>query len=199
LELGPFLGSEVEHIRRREHASSILLYQYQCNISYTPLGAIRDVAKELDPDQPLYRISTIERDLGNALLQRRAAMLLIGIFAVIALVLASVGIYGLVSHSVQERVREIGIRMALGADGNAIVRLVLRQILTVVGIGSALGLAGSIAVSGSLRSLVFGVSATDPVTLVVVVLLLAAVATCAAAIPAVRAARVLPVTAVRAE
>lgn len=163
------------------------------------LASIRQVAKELDPDQPLYRISTIERDLGNALLQRRTAMLLIGIFAAIALVLASVGIYGLVSHTVHERVREIGIRMALGADGNAIVRLVLRQILTVVGLGSALGLAGSIALSGSIRSLVFGVSATDPVTLVAVVVLLAAVATCAAAIPAIRAARVLPVTAVRAE
>ncbi len=163
------------------------------------LAAIRQATKEFDPDQPLYAISTIERDLGNALLQRRAAMFLIGVFALIALVLASVGIYGLVSHSVQERVREIGIRMALGADGKAIVRLVMRQLLTVVGVGSALGLAGSIALSGSIRSLVYGISATDPMTLVGVILLLIAVAVAAAALPAIRAARVHPVTAVRAD
>jgi predicted permease len=163
------------------------------------LGSIRQVAKELDPDQPLYRVSTIERDLGNALLQRRAAMFLIGIFALIALVLASVGIYGLVSQTVQERVREIGIRMALGADGKTIVRLVMRQILAVVGIGSVLGLAGSVALSGSIRSLVFGISATDPMTIVGVIVLLIAVAAAAAALPAFRAARVHPVTAVRAD
>ncbi len=98
-----------------------------------------------------------------------------------------------------ERVREIGIRMALGADGNTIVRLVLRQILTVVVIGGALGLAGSIALSGSIRALVFGVSPNDPVTLAAVVVLLSAVATGAAAIPALRAARVPAVAAVRAE
>jgi ABC-type antimicrobial peptide transport system permease subunit len=163
------------------------------------LGAIRDVAKELDADQPLYNISTIERDLGAAHLQRRAAMFLITIFALVALALASVGIYGLVSHSVQDRVREIGIRMALGADGKSIVRLVLRQVLAIVGVGSILGLGGSIALSGSLRALVFGISATDPATLVAVVAILVAVALFAAASPAVRAARVHPAIAVRTE
>jgi predicted permease len=163
------------------------------------LSAVRDVAKELDPDQPLYAISSIEQDLGNAHQQRRAAMFLIGIFAIIALALASVGIYGLVSNSVQERVREIGIRMALGADGASVVRLVMRQTLSIVGVGSLLGLAGAIAMSGSMRSLVFGISATDPVTLVVVIVLLLAVAAFAAVIPATRAARVHPVVAVRTD
>jgi ABC-type antimicrobial peptide transport system permease subunit len=163
------------------------------------LNAIRQVAKEVDPDQPLYRISSVEADLGNALLQRRTAMLLIAIFAVVALILASVGIYGLVSQSVQERVREIGIRMALGAGAKSIRRMVLRQVLTVVGVGGALGLAGSLALSGSLRSLVFGISATDPLTIVGAMALLAVVATGAAAIPASRAAQVEPVRALRTE
>ncbi|MGQ0643130.1 MAG: ABC transporter permease [Gemmatimonadaceae bacterium] len=186
--------------QQREAANNQLFIQVRAVAEPLPLvGSIRDLAKELDSDQPLYAISTIERDLGNALLQRRAAMFLIGIFALIALILASVGIYGLVSQSVQERVREIGIRMALGAEGRTIALLVMRQILTVVGIGCALGLAASIALSGSMRSLVFGVSATDPFTLVGVFVLLTAVAACAAAIPAIRAARVLPVTAVRAD
>ena len=189
------------HVRQQRVAVNNQLF-IQVRVAGEPmalLGAIRDAAKDLDPDQPLYRISTIERDLGNAMLQRRAAMFLIGIFAIVALALASVGMYGLVSQSVQERVKEIGIRMALGADGNAIVWLVLRQILTVVIIGSALGLAGSIALSGSLRALVFGVSPTDPVTLAAVVVLLTVVATLAAAIPAMRAAHVPAVAAVRAE
>lgn len=189
------------HVRQQREAVNNQLF-IQVRAATEPmslLGAIRDATKELDPDQPLYRISTIERDLGNALLQRRAAMLLIGIFALVALALASVGMYGLVSEWVQERVREIGIRMALGADGGAIVRLVLRQMLGVVLIGSALGVLGSVALSGSLRALVFGVSPTDPMTLLAVVLVLALVAALAAALPAVRAARVPAVAAVRAE
>lgn len=189
------------HVRQqRESINNQLFIQVRAAGEPTALlGAIRDATKGLDPDQPLYRISTIEQDLGNAVLQRRAAKFLIGIFALVALALAGVGMYGLVSQSVQERVREIGIRMALGADGNSIVRLVLRQILTVVVIGSALGLAGSIALAGSIRALVFGVSPTDPVTLAAVVALLTVVATCAAAIPAMRAAHVPAVAAVRAE
>ncbi|MEW5919118.1 MAG: ABC transporter permease, partial [Gemmatimonadota bacterium] len=163
------------------------------------LSAVRDLAKEVDPDQPLYAISSIEQDLGNSHLQRRAAMFLIATFALIALALASVGIYGLVANSVQERVREIGIRMALGADGGSIVRLVMRQIMTIVGVGSLLGLAGAVAMSGSMRSLVFGISATDPLTLVAVVVVLVAVAAFAAIVPAMRAARVHPVIAVRTD
>jgi putative ABC transport system permease protein len=163
------------------------------------LSAVRDVAKELDPDQPLYNIGSIEQDFGDALRQRRTAMLLITIFAVIALILASVGIYGLVTQSVQERVREIGIRMALGAGSGDIRRMVLRQVLTVVGAGGVLGLAGAVAASKSLRALVFGISLTDPWTHAGVILLLGIVATAAAVIPATRATHVEPVQALRTQ
>jgi putative ABC transport system permease protein len=162
-------------------------------------GALRDVAREMDPEQPVYRVTTIEQEQGDAMLQRRVAMWLLAIFAAVALLLASVGMYGLVSHTVHERVREIGIRMALGADGHRIVRLVVRQILLVVGLGTMVGVAGSLALAGYVRALVYGVSPSDPTTLAAVIVLLAGVAILAAARPALRAARVSPVTAVRAE
>ncbi|MBC7897986.1 MAG: ABC transporter permease, partial [Cytophagaceae bacterium] len=161
------------------------------------LPAVRRAIQELDSDQPVYNISTIERDLGESLVQRSAAMTFLLVFSGIALVLASVGIYGLVSYSVAERGREIGIRMALGAEPQDVRQLVLRQTAIVLTIGCAIGVAGALALSGTVRSLVYGVSPSDPLTIVGVVVVLFVVGAIAGAIPTRRATRIQPVSALR--
>jgi putative ABC transport system permease protein len=124
-------------------------------------------------------------------------MVLLGIFAGVALALASVGVYGIMSYTVAERTHEIGIRMSLGAAAGDVVRMVLRQSVLLASVGLAFGLAGAIALSRVLKSLLFGISATDPPTLAGVALLLLAVATAAALVPAWRASRVSPLEAMR--
>lgn len=163
------------------------------------LPGVREAVQREDPDQPIYAIGTVERDIGDSLLGRRAAMLFLAVFAGIAVTLACVGIYGLVSYSVNERVREIGIRMALGAAAQDVRRLVLRQTLVVVVLGVLIGLAAALGASGALRSLVYGISPTDPVTLLAVALLLPAVGVAAGVIPMRRATRIHPVEALREE
>jgi putative ABC transport system permease protein len=161
------------------------------------LPAVREAVRAIDADQPIYSISTVEREMGNALFQRRAATLMILVFATIAMLLAAVGIYGLVSYSVSERVHEIGIRMALGAGAGDVRRMLMRQTLAVVGAGAAVGVAGAIAAGGALRSMVYGVSPSDPGTIAVVVLLLGGIAVLAIAAPTRRATRIHPVLALR--
>ena len=162
------------------------------------LPAVRRTISTLDPDQPVYMIQTLERAFAESVSQRRIAMLLIAVFAGVALALASVGVYGIMSYLVSERTHEIGIRMALGAHHGDVLRMVLRQSVTLAGVGLVLGLAGALALSRALASLMFGVSATDPGTLAGVALLLLVVAALAALIPARRASRVSPVEAMRA-
>lgn len=163
------------------------------------LPAVRDAVQQEDPEQPIYAISTIERDLGRSMMERSAAMVFLMAFAGIALTLACVGIYGLVSYSVNERIREIGIRMALGAVAHDVRRLVLRQTLTVVASGVLIGVAAAVAMSGAIRSLVYGISPTDPLTLVGVAVLLPIVGLAAGAIPTRRATRIHPVEALRSD
>jgi putative ABC transport system permease protein len=163
------------------------------------LPAVRESVSKLDADQPIYAISTVEREMGNALFQRRAATLMIAVFAAIAMLLAAVGIYGLVSYSVNERVHEIGIRMALGAAARDVRRMLMRQTLAVVGVGAVVGIAGAVAGGGVLRSLVYGVRPSDPATIALVVLLLGVVAVLATAAPTRRATRIHPVLALREE
>jgi putative ABC transport system permease protein len=142
----------------------------------TMLPAVRRVIAGLDPQQPVYIIRTLDDAFSEAVAQRRAAMLLITIFAGVALLLAAVGIYGLMSYMVNERTHEIGIRMALGAAGGDVLGLVVRQTIRLVVIGAVLGLAGAIAMGRVLKSLVFEVKPSDPTTLAGVTLLLTAVA-----------------------
>jgi putative ABC transport system permease protein len=163
------------------------------------LPAVRQTIASVDAQQPVYSIRTLDGAFAEAVSQRRAAMQLITIFAGVALVLAAVGIYGLMSHMVNERTHEIGIRMALGAAGGDVLRLVLRQTMTLVGIGAALGLAGALALGRVLSGLAFGVTPSDPVTLSAVTVLLATVALAATFIPARRATRVTPLVALRRE
>jgi putative ABC transport system permease protein len=161
------------------------------------LPAVRRTIAGLDPDQPVYMVRTLETALAESMSRQRISMILIGIFAGVALALASVGVYGIMSYMVAERTHEIGIRMSLGAASGDVLRLVLRQSVLLALIGLALGLAGAVALSRVLKSLLFGIGATDPVTLGGGALVLLAVATAAAMIPAWRASRVSPLEAMR--
>ncbi|HKQ79013.1 MAG TPA: ABC transporter permease [Blastocatellia bacterium] len=163
------------------------------------LAAARGEVRALDKDLPLYGVKTMEDYLGESVAARRLNMLLVGVFASVALLLAAVGIYGVISHSVTERTREIGIRMALGARSQDVLRQVVRRGMTLALVGVAFGLTGSVALTWLMKNLLFGVSATDPLTFVFIALLLTFVAWIAVIVPARRAAKLDPIIALRYE
>ncbi len=160
-------------------------------------GAYREAVKQIDPTLPLIQMRSMDDVVGNAVARPRFLMVLLAIFAGLALALAAVGIYGILSHSVAERQQEIGIRMALGADRRRILSLVLGRGLLLSGIGIALGLAASFGLTRVLGTLLFNVSPTDPLTLGGVAAVIAGVAAAACVIPALRAARVDPLKVLR--
>ena len=162
-------------------------------------GAVRSALAAIDPSLPITRMRPLDEVIGASLTQRRFNMTLLTVFAGIALVLAIAGIYGTVSYAVAQRTQELGIRVALGATGNDVLRMVLWDGLKPVLAGLIVGLAGAFLLSRSLERLVYGVSTSDPATFVVLPLLLAAVAVVASLIPALRAARVDPMTALRVD
>jgi putative ABC transport system permease protein len=161
------------------------------------LPAVRREILALDPEQPVYAISTLEESLRTALFPQRISLVLIGLFAVIALVLAAIGVYGVMSYGVATRTREIGIRMALGADARSVVRLIVRQAIAVVSLGLALGLTLALFAGRALSTLLVDVTPRDPATLAAVSAVLAAVALAAGYLPARRAVRVDPSAALR--
>jgi putative ABC transport system permease protein len=167
-----------------------------------PLGfvaAVREAVWSVDRDQPVSNVSTMETIVSESLAGRRLTMLLLGIFAGLALLLAAVGIYGVISYAVAQRTHEIGIRMALGASSRKVLGLVVGDSLKLIAIGVGLGLAAAFFLTRYMRSLLYGVSETDPVTFAVIPVLLAAVALAASYIPARRATRVDPMVALRHE
>ena len=161
--------------------------------------AVREAVLEMDADQPVYAIRTAEETFAQGVAPMRAATLFLSLFAVFALILASVGIYSVVSYSVSDRTKEIGVRVALGADRGRVERLVVAQALVPVAVGAVLGIVASIALGGALERLLFQVGGSDPLTLALVATLLVSVAALASWVPAVRAARLDPVTSLRAE
>jgi len=163
------------------------------------LPAIREQIWELDKDIPIAKLATMDELLAQSVAVPRFRTLLLGVFAALALVLASVGTYGVVSYSVTRRTHEIGIRMALGAKGREVMALVIRQGMVLAVLGVAVGVAGSLALTRLMESLLFEVSTTDLATFGVVAALLIAVAFLACWIPARRASRVDPITALRHE
>jgi putative ABC transport system permease protein len=162
-------------------------------------GGMRRALAELDPDLPLYNVRSMDSYLADALAQSRFSMLALTLFAIIAIVLAGVGIYGVMSYSVSERTREIGIRMALGASARAVTRRVVLQGTALTAIAAAIGLAGSLLVTRVLQGMVFEVSTSDPLTLLSVTVVLGGVAVVASYVPARRASTVDPVEALRRE
>src|SRR5690348_224386 len=163
------------------------------------VSAVRAQVRDVDPDQPLYHVATLQQVLSESLAPRRFNLLLLGIFAGIALALATVGIYGVMAFSVTQRTHEIGIRMALGAERREVLSLIVRQGLRLTLVGVVLGVAGAWALTRFLANLLYGVKPTDPLTFVAVSVILIAVALLACYIPARRAANVDPMVALRYE
>ena len=163
------------------------------------VGAVREQIWRVDRDQPVVNIATLRARVGLSVAQPRLEATLLGAFAALALILAAVGIYGVMSYSISRETREIGIRMALGALPRDLVRMVLSRGLRLAGIGLSIGLVGALALTRVLKTLLFGVSPTDPIVFGAIVSLLAAVAALASFLPARRAARIDPIVALRTE
>ncbi len=160
-------------------------------------AAVREQVHRLDPDQSIANIRTMDALVEAQVGQRRLLMILLESFAGVALLLALIGIYGVIAYSVSQRTQEVGIRRALGADQGDILWLVMRQALVLMLVGTALGLAGAFALTRVAASLLFHVSPTDPVTFAGIALLFLVVALAASYIPARRAARIDPMQALR--
>ena len=163
------------------------------------VAAVKGEVQALDPDQPIGQISTMEQSIASSLATRRLMMVLLGAFAVLALVLASVGLYGVMALTVTQRTRELGIRMALGAERTCIFRLVLGQGMSLMAVGIVLGLVGAVAVGRALMSLLYNVGALDAGAVVTAVSSLLTVALIACCVPARRATRVDPIVALRTD
>jgi putative ABC transport system permease protein len=161
------------------------------------LDAAKKIVHQLDGGLAVQRPRLLADIVAEAAAQQRMYMLLLGIFAAVALVLAAVGIYGVVSHTVSQRVHEMGVRMALGASASNIVALILREGLVLTGVGLALGITGALWATRALQGLLFGIDRGDPVTFAGGAVLLLLVGLVACFLPARRAARVDPTVAMR--
>jgi putative ABC transport system permease protein len=163
------------------------------------ISAARAEVQALDKELPVFEVKTLDQYVSGAVAHPRFNALLLLLFAGVALLLTAVGLYGVISYSVTQRTREIGVRRALGAQTHDVLKLVVKQGMKLTLIGVLLGLGGALALTRLLQTLLFGVSATDPLTFAVIVLLLIAIALVACWVPARRAAKVDPMTALRFE
>ena len=173
---------------------------YSRTRSKLPLAsAVKQQIQELDSDLPLYNVRTMEQRIDESLVRRRFSMLLLALFACVALALATIGTYGVMAYLVSQGTRELGIRIALGATHRAIVRLVVWKGVVLALCGVAIGSAGAFALSRLMQSLLFDVSPSDPFTFVVISFLLTFITFLASYIPARRAAQIDPIEALRDE
>jgi hypothetical protein len=163
------------------------------------VGAVRQAVKQIDPDVPISNVRTESEYVSANAAQPRLNAVLLTVFSVIAIVIAAVGVYGILAYSVNQRMREIGLRMALGSSRAGVLRLVVREGMTVGLSGIAIGIAGALALGRTIASLVYNVRVYDPLTFVAVTLLLAVIALAACTVPAIKASRVDPQVALRGE
>jgi putative ABC transport system permease protein len=187
----------VPHAQRPHDVMSLVVHTEQDPLALA--GAIRGQIRSLDPDQAVADVKTMDAVVADSLMMRRVAMLFLGAFAVLALVLATVGLYGFTAFVVSRRSHEIGLRMALGAQRMDVFRLMIGRGLALALIGTAFGLAGAVSVMGVLKSMLFGVTATDATVMVGVPLLLLTVSAVANFLPARRATKLDPIEALRYE
>jgi putative ABC transport system permease protein len=170
--------------------------------SVDPMRVARDLeaaVQSIDHDIPVTNLQPMTALMSDAIARQRLSLVLLAVFALVAVLVAAVGLYGVVAHSVTERTREIGVRMALGAEGRQVLRLFVWQGLITAAAGTVVGLGGTAVLTRALEKLLFGVTPFDPATLATVAILLLAVAGVACYIPARRAAAIDPLTALRAE
>jgi len=163
------------------------------------VSGIRAELAELDPGLPLYNVHAMEELFADAIRRARFATLSLGLFALLALVLAAIGIYGVMAHATEQRSQEIGIRMALGAARPTILGMVVREGMAQVAVAIVIGTVGALALARLLRSLVFDVSTADPLTFAAMALLLAGTSLVACWLPARRASAIDPVQTIRSE
>src|ERR1700722_5362310 len=179
-------------------AGSGVILRYEGSLSEI-LNSVRHTNRLMSSQQMIYGVQTMESLISDSLAARRFAMILLGAFAALAMVLASVGIYGVIAYVVGQRTQEIGIRMALGAQRNDVLRLILWQGTRLALLGICIGIMGALALTRLMTKLLYGVSATDPLTFAGLALILAAVAIAACCLPARKAMRVDPMVALRYE
>jgi putative ABC transport system permease protein len=160
-------------------------------------GRVKSIVRELDPNLPIFGLTTLQQAVSDSVSQPRFYMVLLGAFAAIALLLAALGIYGVISYAVSQRTRELGIRVALGATREKIIRLVIAEGVWLAGAGVVLGVFASLALTRALASLLFGVGKLDPFALAAAPVVLMAAALLGCYLPARRAAKVDPVIAMR--
>jgi putative ABC transport system permease protein len=185
---------------RREGWVNLLMLAVQTNVPPASLAsAIREQVRGLDPDLPLTNIQTVDDLLSRTLSQAKFSLLLLGLFSVVGLLLAAIGIYGVMATTVAQRTQEFGVRIALGAQAGDVLRLVVGQGMMLIALGSVAGLVTAFAVTRLMSSLLFGVSPNDPTTLAAITVLLVTVALLACYIPARRATKVDPLVALRYE
>ena len=196
---GPELYFQVRQVANQFLGSNISFVVRASNDSASLENSIRGAVRELDPTLPVYNLWSLNELVSKSVVQPRFLALLLATFSGIALFLAAIGIYGVMAYSVAQRTQEIGVRMALGARPLHVMRLVLGQSMVMLLLGAAIGLAGAFALTRLMRTLLFEVTATDPLTFVSVIGILTVVALLACYIPARRAAKVDPLIALRYE
>jgi predicted permease len=183
----------------QNHESGMSLHVRTNVASTSVISAVRSAIRRIEPNLPLVDVRTMNAQIGTTLFPARLAAALLGVFGLFALLLASVGLYGVMSYFTARRTQEIGIRMALGARRSDVLRLVFKEAFILVAVGIAIGLATAQAVTRFLQGFLYGISTTDPLTFLAVSVILAASAWIATFTPALRAVRVNPVIAIRHE